>query len=268
MVWSVKIGVDFRLKLFIDNGEQRLWWSCSKWISIDFDYSSSFFHVINGTRFYSGSTRFTNRFDRYSNMCISSWYRFLVIPFLLLSPLSIWFVLWRRNVTSCVIAILIHFCSTLFATAILLVSFLVLIGQIGFLCSTSSFNSSYIALNSALIGIATLLKLFHYTEIILLYLLIKNKNQPSTIFIEECHGKDDLFGSEIAPVNIWRSWSTIPSETHSYFDVFFAWNKLKYLSIFVIHPQKRKRINIDFRSIVIPTWNDLSNCLDHVGQSR
>lgn len=147
---------------------------------------------------------------------------FWSFPFLLLSPLSIWFVLWRRNVTSCVIAILIHFCSTLFATAILLVSFLVLIGQIGFLCSTSSFNSSYIALNSALIGIATLLKLFHYTEIILLYLLIKNKNQPSTIFIEECHGKDDLFGSEIAPVNIWRSWSTIPSETHSYFDVFFA----------------------------------------------
>lgn len=149
---------------------------------------------------------------------------FWSFPFLLLSPLSIWFVLWRRNIASCVIAILIHFCATLFATAIIIVSFLVLIGQIGFLCSTSSLNSSSIALNSALIGIAALLKLFNYMEVILLYLLIKNNsnNQPSAIFIEEYNGKDDIFSSDKAHVNVWRSWSTMPSDTHSCSDIFFA----------------------------------------------
>ena len=90
-------------------------------------------------------------------------------------------------------------------------SFLVLIGQIGSLCSTSSLNSSYIALNSALIGLAALLKLFNYTEVILLYILIKNNtnNQPSAIFIEEYNEKDDLFRSDIVHINVWRSWSTV-----------------------------------------------------------
>ncbi|CAF5114168.1 unnamed protein product [Rotaria sp. Silwood1] len=51
---------------------------------------------------------------------------FWSFPFLLISPLSIWLVIWRRSSISCLIAILIHFCSTLFATAIIIISFLVL----------------------------------------------------------------------------------------------------------------------------------------------
>lgn len=147
---------------------------------------------------------------------------FWSFPFLLISPLSIWLVLWRRNTTSCFIAILIHFCSTLFATAIIVVSFLVLIGQIGFLCSTSSLNNSYIVLNSSLLGLAVLFKLFNYGEIFLLYLIIRGNNQSSTIFIDEYYDGDHPFVSDDNNVNVWRSWSAITSETHSNSDVFFA----------------------------------------------
>lgn len=147
------------------------------------------------------------------------WIVFWSFPFLLLSPISLWLVLWRRSTTSCLLAISIQFCSTLFATGIIIVSFLVLIGQMGFVCSTSSSTM----LNSALIGIAGLLKLFNYIEILLLYWLIKNPNQSSTIFMEEYHdGNDELFTSKMNQVNVWHSWSTIPSETYSYSDIFFA----------------------------------------------
>ncbi len=147
---------------------------------------------------------------------------FWSFPFLLISPVSIWLVMWRRNSISCLIAILIHFCSTLFATAIIIVSFLILIGQIGFICSTSSLNSYYIILNSSLIGIAILFKLFSYGEIILLYILIRDNNQTSTIFIEEYSEKDQPFVSDTTNINIWRSWSAVTSETHSNSEIFFA----------------------------------------------
>jgi hypothetical protein len=147
---------------------------------------------------------------------------FWSFPFLLISPLSIWLVLWRRNSIACFIAILIHFCSTLFATAIIIVSFLVLIGQIGFVCSTSSLNSSYIILNSSLIGVAGLFKLFNYIEVVLLYTLIRNNDQSSTIFIEEYYENNQPFVSDIKNVNVWRSWSAVTSETQSSTDVFFA----------------------------------------------
>jgi hypothetical protein len=147
---------------------------------------------------------------------------FWSFPFLLISPLSIWLVIWRRNLMACFIAILIHFCSTLFATAIIIVSFLVLIGQIGFICSTSSLTSSYIILNSALIGIAGVFKLLSYSEVILLYQLIRNNDQTSPIFIEEYDEKDYPSESEPVHVNIWRSWSAVVSETRSNSDIFFA----------------------------------------------
>jgi hypothetical protein len=148
---------------------------------------------------------------------------FWSFPFLLISPLSIWLVLWRRSSYTCCFAILIHFCSTLFATAIIIVSFLVLIGQSGFICSTSSWNSSYIVLNSLLIGIAGLLKCFSYGEMILLYMLIRNNGQQSSrIFIEEYDERTDPFASDTLNVNVWRSWSVVTSETQSNSDIFFA----------------------------------------------
>lgn len=133
-------------------------------------------------------------------------------PFLLISPLSIWLVIWRRSSLACLIAIVIHFCSTLFATAIIIVSFLVLIGQMEFTCSTYSLNSFYIILNSSLIGIAAFFKVFTYGEIILLYLLFRNNDETSTIFIQEYHEKDYPFLSDTINVNVWRSWSAISSE--------------------------------------------------------
>jgi hypothetical protein len=147
---------------------------------------------------------------------------FWSFPFLLISPLSIWLVIWRRNSLSCFIAILMHLCSTLFATAIIIVSFLVLIGQIGFICSTSSLNSYYIVLNSSLIGITGIFKLFNYSEILLLYMIIRNNDQPSTIFIEDYYEKDYPFVSDTINVDVWRSWSAVTSETQSNLDVFFA----------------------------------------------
>jgi len=147
---------------------------------------------------------------------------FWLFPFLFISPISIWLVIWRRNSITCLIAIFIHFCSTLFATAIIIVSFLVLIGQIGISCSTYSLNSFYIVLNSSLIGIAAFFKLFTYGEVILLYLLVRNNDEESTIFIQEYNEKDYPIGSDIIDANVWRSWSAFTDKTHKHSDIFFA----------------------------------------------
>ncbi|CAF3680630.1 unnamed protein product [Rotaria sp. Silwood1] len=101
-------------------------------------------------------------------------------------------------------------------------SFLVLIDQIGFVCSTSSLNSSYIILNSSLIGIAGLFKLFNYGEVILLYILFRNNDQTSTIFIKEYYERDHSFVSDSKNINVWRSWSAVTGETQSNSDIFFA----------------------------------------------
>ncbi|CAF4542747.1 unnamed protein product, partial [Rotaria sp. Silwood2] len=107
---------------------------------------------------------------------------FWSFPFLLISPLSIWLVIWRRSSISCLI-----------------------IDQIGFVCSTSSLNSSYVILNSSFIGIAGLFKLFNYGEVILLYILFRNNDQTSTIFIEEYYERDHSFISDAKNINVWRS---------------------------------------------------------------
>ncbi|CAF2452052.1 unnamed protein product [Rotaria sp. Silwood2] len=147
---------------------------------------------------------------------------FWSFPFLIISPLSIWLVIWRRSLASCLIAMIIHFCSTLFATAIIILSFLVLIGQIGFTCSTSSLNSYYVVLNSSLIGISGFFKLFNYGEIILLYMLIRNHDKISTTHINEFFRRDYPFTSDPVCVNTWRSWSEVNSETRSNSDVLFV----------------------------------------------
>jgi hypothetical protein len=142
---------------------------------------------------------------------------FWSFPFLLIAPITIWIVLWRRTSISCLIAILIHFCSTLFATAIIIVSFLVFIGQIGFVCPTSSLNVYYIGLHSSLIGVAALLKLSNYGEICLLYMLIKDNHETSTKIIEESD-----YPSAPDNVNVWRSWSAVANETRRNSDDIFV----------------------------------------------
>ncbi|CAF0821010.1 unnamed protein product [Rotaria sordida] len=147
---------------------------------------------------------------------------FWTFPFLIISPLSIWLVIWRRSSMTCFIAIVIHFCSTLFATAIIILSFLVLIGQIGFTCSISSLNTSYVILNSSLIGMSSFFKLFNYGELILLYMLIRSHDKISTIYIDEFVQRDYSFIPDSIYVNAWRSWSEVNNEIRSNSDVFFV----------------------------------------------
>lgn len=147
---------------------------------------------------------------------------FWSFPFLIISPFSIWLVIWRRSSTTCLIAIFIHFCSNLFATGIIIVSFLVLIGPIGYICSMSSLNTTYIMLNSSLIGITGFLKLFNYGELILLCLLIRNNNKIPRQDIDEFFQRDVSFVRDPMNTNGWRSWSAVSSETYSNSDVFFA----------------------------------------------
>ncbi|CAF3414994.1 unnamed protein product [Rotaria sp. Silwood1] len=138
---------------------------------------------------------------------------FWSFPFLIMSPISIWLVIWRRNLVTCLSAIVVHFCSTLFATAIIIFSFLVLIGQIGFTCSTSSLNTTYVVLNSSLIGMSGFFKLFNYGELILLYMLIRNHDKISTTSIKEFFQRDHSFMPDRTYVNAWRSWAEVNSET-------------------------------------------------------
>ena len=80
-------------------------------------------------------------------------YRLLVgfwsFPFLCLAPLSLCFLLLRRDGLACVVALLSHFLSTLFCTAVVLVTFLVLLQSLGTSssssCSTS--NGLFLPLN-------------------------------------------------------------------------------------------------------------------------
>ncbi|CAF0902047.1 unnamed protein product [Adineta ricciae] len=144
---------------------------------------------------------------------------FWSFPFLLMSPLSIWFVLWRRNSIACFIAILLQFCSTLFATAILIVSFLVLINRTSFICSLSSLNSFYIILNGSLIGIVLLFKLFSYGEVLLLYFVLRNMDDSSSIFFQDNYENNE---PNCIHVNVWRSWSAVIDENQRNSEIFFA----------------------------------------------
>jgi hypothetical protein len=53
-------------------------------------------------------------------------------------------------------------------------------------------------------------------------MIIRNNDQPSTIFIEDYYEKDYPFVSDTINVDVWRSWSAVTSETQSNLDVFFA----------------------------------------------
>ncbi len=145
---------------------------------------------------------------------------FWSISFLLIAPISIWVVLWRRNSIACFIAIITQVISTLFATSIIIISFLTLIGQIE--CSTSSSNIYSISLNSSFIGIVGLFKILNYCEILLLYRIKRNTDQIPTIFVKDFYENDSSLLLNSTSTNTWYSWSTVSSETHSDVDYLFV----------------------------------------------
>ena len=106
---------------------------------------------------------------------------FWSFPFLIIAPISIWIFLWKRNLIYCSIVLIIHIGSNLFATAIIIISFLVLIEQIEISCSIS--NNYSLPLNISLIGVSIFLKIFLYGEILLLYIVGQN-NQKISILLE------------------------------------------------------------------------------------
>ncbi len=145
---------------------------------------------------------------------------FWSIPFLLISSISIWIVIWRRTAIACFIAIITHLIATVFATSIIIISFLTLIGQIE--CSTSSLTMYYIPLNSSFIGIAGLFKIFNYCELILLYRLRRNTDRIPTIFTKDLYRTDSPVLLISTPTNTWDSLSTFSNETHNDLDYIFV----------------------------------------------
>ena len=113
---------------------------------------------------------------------------FWSFPFLLASPVSIWILLWKRNTVFCLVTFIIHICSTLFATVVIIISFLVLIGQIGSPCSTSSTtNNLFFPINISFIAVSVFLKIFIYAEIFLLFMLKHQIDEPSTLLDKQFH---------------------------------------------------------------------------------
>jgi hypothetical protein len=138
---------------------------------------------------------------------------FWSIPFLLIAPVSIWIVIWRRSSIACFIAILTHLIATLFGTSIILISFLVLINEIE--CSTSSLNLYNVPLNSSFIGIAGVFKIFNYCEIILLCKILRNTSQLPTIFVKDVYERDYPVILNPLHINNWRTWSIVTNDTRS-----------------------------------------------------
>lgn len=95
-------------------------------------------------------------------------------PFLILSPISIWIFLWKRNLIFYYITFIIHICSNLFITTVFLINLLVLIQHIDFICPIS--DNSSLSLNISLIVLSIILKLFFYVEIFLLNLFRRYKH--------------------------------------------------------------------------------------------
>jgi hypothetical protein len=125
---------------------------------------------------------------------------FWSFPFLILSPISIWILLWKRNSLSCYLTFIFHICSTLFATSIILISFFALIEL---LCSSS--NNYFFSINISLIAISGLLKLFLYAEIILIYFLQHHNNDPSILLDKEFQQKNYQIISNDKSWNSFRS---------------------------------------------------------------
>jgi hypothetical protein len=135
---------------------------------------------------------------------------FWSFPFLLSAPISIWILLWKRNSLSCVLTFIIHVYSTLFVTAVIIISFIALIQQIGSPCSTSSISNNYfLPINISLIAISIVFKLFLYGEMFLLHILQRHTNGSSILTDKNFHEKNTQIISN-DDVNI-KPWSPFRS---------------------------------------------------------
>ncbi|UJR16501.1 hypothetical protein I4U23_003403 [Adineta vaga] len=101
-------------------------------------------------------------------------------PFLIIAPISIGIFLQKRTFIYSCLLIIIHFCSNLFATLIIIISFLVLIEQFGISCATTTDYS--FALNISLITVSICLKFVLYGEIILIYNIARQSRKISVSF--------------------------------------------------------------------------------------
>ncbi|CAF0880450.1 unnamed protein product [Didymodactylos carnosus] len=115
---------------------------------------------------------------------------FWSFPFMCLAPISVWILLWKRNANISLLTFIFQFISTLFSTAIIIVSFLALLQKIDY-CTT--YNNYFYSLNGALIGVAIFSKLTYYLEIILLFILLRKTQRMSTTFIDKFHQKNYYF---------------------------------------------------------------------------
>ena len=102
---------------------------------------------------------------------------FWSFPFLIIAPISIWILLWKRNLTYCFIVFIIHICSNLFATGVIIISLLVLIERIVMPCSIPNIYS--LPINVSLVVVSFFLKLFLYGEIIAVY-IVRRGHREST----------------------------------------------------------------------------------------
>jgi len=141
---------------------------------------------------------------------------FWSFPFLLLAPLSIWILLWKQNSFYCFLTFILHICSTLFSTTIIIISFIALIKQIGSSCSTSSISNNYfLSINISLIAVSVFLKLFIYAEIFLLYTLQRNTSDPSVLSNEEFYEKNYKIISNNKNIQSWSPFKSIISKNQN-----------------------------------------------------
>lgn len=145
---------------------------------------------------------------------------FWSMPFLLLCPISIWIVIWRRSSLACLISIIVHFLATLFATSVIIISFLVLIDRLD--CSNMSLTKLVIPLNSSLIGIAGLFKLMIYIQLCLFFRLRRNTDRIPTIFTQEISGKPPPYSFFSTASRTTSDWSITSNETIDDLDSLFV----------------------------------------------
>ena len=139
---------------------------------------------------------------------------FWTCPSFLAAPVSIWILLWKRNLPYCWLSFVVHICSTLFATAVIIVSFLGLIGQIGSPCSTSSSTNVYfLPINVSLIVVALTLKLFLYAEMLLLYLLQRRSTEPAILSDKQFHERNYQIVSNDVNVKPWKVFRSMLKES-------------------------------------------------------
>lgn len=91
---------------------------------------------------------------------------FWTVPILLLSPFAIWFIVWRPTFMNFAMAILLNSCSTLVATASILIHLGVIANDK--FCADSSITDLFLPVNVSWIFLGFLFKSCNYTEIVLL----------------------------------------------------------------------------------------------------